>query len=57
MRVFAIAYLLKVTREARIAAAATLEFDIADELVYISELEDIPGADLFHLQALKKAGA
>ncbi|KZP16389.1 hypothetical protein FIBSPDRAFT_934698 [Athelia psychrophila] len=54
MRVFAIACLFKATREARIAAAATLEFDIAEELGYINELEDISGADLFHIQDYHK---
>ncbi|KZP05269.1 hypothetical protein FIBSPDRAFT_1005636 [Athelia psychrophila] len=53
MRVFAIACLVKATREARIAAA-TLEFDIAEELGYINELEDISGADLFHIQEYHK---
>lgn len=47
--VFGVACSLKLAAEARLAAAATLAFDV-EELSYVPELESISGADIFHFR-------
>ncbi|KZP24505.1 hypothetical protein FIBSPDRAFT_424238 [Athelia psychrophila] len=55
-RVFGIACVLRLASEARIAAAATLKFDVVtlEEVDYFPELEDMSAADALHLQRYQK---
>lgn len=56
LRVYGIACALRLADEARVAAAATLEFDVAtlEELDYCPELEFMSVADLLRLQRYQK---
>ncbi|KZP24484.1 hypothetical protein FIBSPDRAFT_951234 [Athelia psychrophila] len=56
LRVYVIACALRLASEARIAAAATLEFDVVtlEQLDYFPEVEYMSAADALHLQKYQK---